>query len=162
MQNNVERLTITSKHRRRVFRSALLALVLAIPACGGGTSGDDDGSGGGGGVDAALPPTRTLVADWLYKLPIGDDEIVMTSTSSGAAQLYWYDSGQSHWQVSASDNGAGSAMLTLSCTSADCATADPIVYSCAYTFEELTCMGVSGGYQDNYAGDMLSLTKQGT
>ena len=104
--------------------------------------------------------TLTLVGDWVFKLQTGEDEIDMTSTSAGHAQLYWYDSGEAQWQVSADDNGSGAATLTLACTSADCATADNIVYSCTYTLIALKCTGLSGGLNDNYKGNQLTLTKQ--
>ena len=143
--------------------SLRIAVVVALAGCGGGNggmTGDDNGTLTG--VDAAPPPVKTLVANWLLKLPTGKDEIVMTSHTSGTAQLYWYDSGEAHWQVQATDDGAGNAMLTLTCTSSDCAMAAPIVYSCTYSFVALTCTGLSGGYQNNYKGDHLNLTKEST
>jgi hypothetical protein len=153
---------------------------LGIAACSGtatgtgatsGSSGDPQSSSGtvsssggpsssGGGSGSTVNATPTLVGDWLLKLPIGGDEIVMSSTRSGQAQLYWYDGGQSKWQVSASDDGSGAATLTLSCTSSDCASADDIVYDCTYTLIALKCTGLSGGMMNNYKGDELDLTKQ--
>jgi hypothetical protein len=127
---------------------------------GGASESGSDGSSSRQGDSSGNDSTPTLVADWLLKLQTGEDEINMTSTSAGHAQLYWYDSGEAQWQVSAQDNGSGSATLTLACVSSDCASADNIVYDCTYTLIELKCTGLSGGISDNYKGDQLNLTKQ--
>lgn len=103
--------------------------------------------------------TPALVGDWVYKLAIGEDEINMTSSSAGHAQLYWYDGGQAQWQVSAVDSDSGTAKITLACTSSNCATATDIVYSCTYSLIALRCVGLSGGLMNNYMGNQMTLTK---
>lgn len=127
-------------------------------ACAGSGGGAGGGSAsGGGGSDNETP---TLIADWVQKLQTGKNEINMSSSSAGHAQLYWYDSGEAQWQVSAEDDGAGNARLTLTCTSSDCASATDIVMNCTYNLIALKCVGVSGGLMNNYANYPLNLTKQ--
>ena len=166
------------------FHTCVLAGALATAACsspttgptpspgssssggsssGASSSGSNSSSGGGaasGSGSGGAPATPTLVGDWLYKLPTGEDEIDMTSTSSGTAQLYWYGGSQAYWQVTADDSGSGTATVTLECTSSNCATADNIVYDCTYSLIALECTGLSGGMMNNYKGNEMTLTRQ--
>jgi hypothetical protein len=140
-------------------------VLVGCGSTGGGGGGGGNQMGGGDddpSVDAAAPPKLTLVGDWKLALEMGENEIVMSSTSSGTAQWWWYGGGEADWLVSADDNGAGTATLTLECTSQNCATAEPIVFACTYTYVDLHCVGQSGGINNNFDGDVVDLAKQGT
>ena len=101
-----------------------------------------------------------IVGDW--RSPFSDgtsEELNISDSMTGDAYLYWYSSSWADWKVTVVDDG-DEYVVTLRCPrDPDCIDAEPIVMTCDPNPDRMSCVGRSGGYDDNYAGATFDWSK---